>query len=143
MGFFTALSPLLKRGSLTIRVSDAPDGKVKLLITQQPAKEGEETVPLPPLRHLDTPEQLDQTLESELAELAAYREGPVQSMLDQAKAQLDEAAAEEKRRSAERLASARKKPATTKPAAPATKPDETKDGVEPEAPDPNQTDLFA
>jgi len=117
MGIFTALSPLLKRGSLTIRVSDAGDGKVKLLILQAPAKEDDEAVPLPPLRHTDTPEQLDQTLEHELAELTAYREGPVQSILEQAKAQMDEAAAEEKRKSAERLASARsRKPAAAKAA---------------------------
>lgn len=123
MGIFTALSPLLKRGSLTIRVSDAGDGKVKLLILQEPPKEDDEAVPLPPLRHTDTPEQLDQTLEHELAELTAYREGPVQSILDQAKAQMDEAAAEEKRKSAERLASARsRKPAASK--APADKPND-------------------
>ena len=51
MGIFTALSPLLKRGSLTIRVSDAGNGKVKLLILQEPPKEDDEAVPLPPLRH--------------------------------------------------------------------------------------------
>ena len=117
MGFFTALYPLLKRGSLTIRVSDAADGKVKILILQEPSKQDGETVPLPPLRHTDTPERLDQTLEHELAELATYREGPVQSILDQAKAQMDEAAAEEKRKSAERLASARgRKPVAAKAA---------------------------
>ena len=148
MGIFTALSPLLKRGSLTIRVSDAGDGKVKLLILQEPPKEDDEAVPLPPLRHTDTPEQLDQTLERELAELTAYREGPVQSILDQAKAQMDEAAAEEKRKSAERLASARsRKPAAAKAAAdkPNDKP-ATTDSSSPEqevVSDGQSDDLFA
>lgn len=156
MGFFTALFPLLKRGALTIRVADAGDGKVKLLILQDPPKEGEESVPLPPLRHVDAPQELDGKLEDELAQLAAYREGPVQSMLDQAKAEMDEAAAEEKRRSAERLAAARKKPGSAKPATPLTKPasppppaqddeaDDDKTGNrEPEAAHDPQTDLFA
>lgn len=134
MGIFTALSPLLKRGSFTIRVSDAGDGKVKLLILQEPPKEDGESVPLPPLRHTDTPEQLDQTLEHELAELTAYREGPVQSILEQAKAQMDEAAAEEKRKSAERLASARSRKAAGAKAA-ADKPNDkpgTTDSSSPE-----------
>jgi PRTRC genetic system protein E len=158
MGFFTALYPLLKRGSLAIRISDAGDGKVKLLILQEPPKDGEETVPLPPLRHVDTPEQLDQKLEHELADLAAYREGPVQSVLDQAKAQMDEAATEEKRKSAERLAAARKKPGATKPTSAGTKPvtaspeadecaDEKVEGrdaaQEAGSPQSSQTDLFA
>lgn len=118
MGFFKALAPLLARGAITIRVSqDKDEGKVKLLITQVPEKEGD--VGLPPLRHVDAPEQLDQTLEAEIAALIAHRDGPVQSVLDQAKAAMDEAAAEEKRKADEKAASSRKKPgaATAKVAA--------------------------
>lgn len=157
MGFFTALFPLLKRGALTIRIADAGDGKVKLLILQDPPKEGEESVPLPPLRHVDAPQELDGKLEDELTQLAAYREGPVQSVLDQAKAEMDEAAAEEKRRSAERLATARKKPSAAKPTTPPSKPasppsataeeddadDDKAGGRESEAAHVAQTDLFA
>ena len=116
MGFFKALAPLLARGAITIRVSqDKDEGKVKLLITQVPEKEGD--VGLPPLRHVDTPEQLDQTLKGEIAALVAHRDGPVQSMLDQAKAAMDEAAAEEKHKADEKAAASRKKSGSTKVAA--------------------------
>ena len=117
MGFFTALSPLLARGPLSIRISQADDGKVKLLLVQDANESGEDgTVPLPPLRHTDTPEQLDSTLEAELATLVAYRNGPVQSVLDEAKALMDEAAAEEKRLAKERLSKSRSKQGAAKPA---------------------------
>ena len=121
MGFFKALAPLLARGSITIRLSEEKHaGTVKLIITQVPDKEGD--VGLPTLRHVDTPERLDEMLANEIAAVAAHRDGAVQSVLDQAKAAMDEAAAEEKRKADEKLASARKKPGTSKVATPKVTP---------------------
>ena len=155
MGFFTALSPLLARGPLSIRISQADDGKVKLLLVQDVNESGEGgMVPLPPLRHTDTPEQLDDTLEAELATLVAYRNGPVQSVLDEAKALMDEAAAEEKRLAKERLSKSRSrqgaaKPAATTNAVPSAKTegdssedDTVADALPPRQPEPAMPQLF-
>jgi PRTRC genetic system protein E len=114
MGFFQALAPLLARGPITISLTKEDDGKVKLIIVQV-ADEGD--VGLGRLKHVDTPEQLDQTLAGEITALAAHRDGPVQSILEQGKASMDEAAAEEKRKADERVASAKSRKTTTAKAA--------------------------
>lgn len=114
MGFFTALAPLLAQGPLSIRVSQDDGAKVKLLIIQEPIKEQGGGVLLPPLKHVDTPEGLDATLEAEIAQLVTHRDGPVKSVLEQAKAIMDEAAAEEKRAAEARMAKARKPSAAAK-----------------------------
>lgn len=108
MGFFKALAPLLAQGPLSIRVSQDDGTKVKLLIIQEPSKEQGAGVLLPPLKHIDTPEGLDATMETEIAELVTHRDGPVKSVLEQAKAIMDEAAAEEKRAAEARMAKTRK-----------------------------------
>ena len=115
MGFFSALSPLLAQGALSVRISKADDGKVKILIIQDASEDAEAgVVPLPPLRHVDSPERLDETIETEIAALAEYRIWPVQSVLDEAKALIDDAAAEEKRQAQERLAKSRSKQGTSR-----------------------------
>jgi len=112
-----ALVALLAKGSVSLTFKAEADNQVRVTFTQKPA-EGNK-VEIPAFSITAAPDNIEAEMCDALTQLAVHRDGSVATMLAEAKAQMDAAAAETKAEAEAKRTKVVAKPVTSKTVTPA------------------------